>query len=382
MMAEDIISQLLAARSGAAVSPTISSATTSGLSRTDLSALLSPQLLVGTGLVGTGQLSAGLQEYYNKLIEDELARFAKDQAAAAVTAGPEPVAPRVPQASAVAGNIANKWSEWTAREYPNLADSIATLISQAGSGAGGADAVDALMARLGSMDKNAAAVLGPNIAELKSDLETVKSEGIDFASRMRKYNEDLADFEDEKKTYQAKVDAIAGTVAPVSTPDMGSAWAEYAKEIGVPGLGSLPSPLETYQFTPEDVRAVRKPTQKGTTMNLLETMLQRRGQARRPVPRPTGLPPMSAGPEVLQSGQGPRSAITASEQANAARMLERQAMERRAAMDPLDIMAQGYKMMAESKARSLGRQAQASGRSPLQDALNEMIKYGVLEASQ
>lgn len=375
---DDIISRLLAARSGAAVSPAITAATKQGLSRTDLSALLSPSMLVGTGVVDTSALGTGLQNYYNKLIEDELARFTQETAAAEAAAGAAPVRPRPPQPSATASNIVNKWQTWTSNNYSPIAGGVADLLNQAGMGASGSEAVDSWFAGL---DANAQAVMGTKLGELKADLDTVQKEGIDFSVRNRIYQEDLADFEDKQATYEATLEAKRGTVAPVSDPDMAAAWAQYAKDIGVPGLGALPSPMETYQFTPEDVRAVRKPTQRGTTMNLLESMLQRRGQAR-PQGRPTGLPPAQAAPDVLRSGQGPRSAITASEQKAAEASALRTAMERRAAMDPLDIMAAGYRMMDQSKARSLGRQAAAQGRTPLQDVLDEMIRYGVLEASQ
>jgi hypothetical protein len=378
MADQDIISRLLASRVGTAVSPDVIAATQQGLGRTDLSALLSPQLLVGTGAVDTAALGAGLQQYYNRLIEEDLARFEEDTRAAQVAAGKAPVKPLPPQPSAVSANIANKWQNWVDDNMPGLAPVMVQLLTQAGQGAAGGEAVIGVLAGL---EKPVADVLGPVVEELQSDLDQVQKQGIEFATRQRIYQEDLADYEVEKQDYDARVRAGEEGVAPLTQPDMAAAWAQYAEDIGVPGLGSLPSPLETYQFTPEDVRAVRKPTQRGTTMNLLESMLQRRGQAR-PKAQPMGLPPAGELPEVLESGQGPRSAITASEGKRRAMAATRAAMERRAAQDPLDRVAEGFRMMERSKARSLARQAAAQGRTPLQDALNEMIRYGVLEASQ
>jgi len=378
MADQDIISRLLASRVGTAVSPDVIAATQQGLGRTDLSALLSPQLLVGTGAVDTAALGAGLQQYYNRLIEEDLARFEEDTRAAQVAAGKAPVKPLPPQPSAVSANIANKWQNWVDDNMPGLAPVMVQLLTQAGQGAAGGEAVIGVLAGL---EKPVADVLGPVVEELQSDLDQVQKQGIEFATRQRIYQEDLADYEVEKQDYDARVRAGEEGVAPLTQPDMAAAWAQYAEDIGVPGLGSLPSPLETYQFTPEDVRAVRKPTQRGTTMNLLESMLQRRGRAR-PKAQPMGLPPAGELPEVLESGQGPRSAITASEGKRRAMAATRAAMERRAAQDPLDRVAEGFRMMERSKARSLARQAAAQGRTPLQDALNEMIRYGVLEASQ
>ena len=378
MSDQDIISRLLASRVGTAVSPDVIAATQQGLGRTDLSALLSPQLLVGTGAVDTAALGAGLQQYYNRLIEEDLARFEEDTRAAQVAAGKAPVKPLPPQPSAVSANIANKWQNWVDDNMPGFDPVMVQLLTQAGQGAAGGEAVIGVLAGL---EKPVADVLGPVVEELQSDLDEVQKQGIEFATRQRIYQEDLADYEVEKQDYDARVRAGEAAVAPLIQPDMAAAWAQYAEDIGVPGLGSLPSPLETYEFTPEDVRAVRKPTQRGTTMNLLESMLQRRGQAR-PEAQPMGLPPAGELPEVLESGQGPRSAITASEGKRRAMAATRAAMERRAVQDPLDRVAEGFRMMERSKARSLARQAAAQGRTPLQDALNEMIRYGVLEASQ
>lgn len=378
MADQDIISRLLASRVGTAVSPDVIAATQQGLGRTDLSALLSPQLLVGTGAVDTAALGAGLQQYYNRLIEEDLARFEEDTRAAQVAAGKAPVKPLPPQPSAVSANIANKWQNWVDDNMPGFDPVMVQLLTQAGQGAAGGEAVIGVLAGL---EKPVADVLGPVVEELQSDLDEVQKQGIEFATRQRIYQEDLADYEVEKQDYDARVRAGEAAVAPLIQPDMAAAWAQYAEDIGVPGLGSLPSPLETYEFTPEDVRAVRKPTQRGTTMNLLESMLQRRGQAR-PEAQPMGLPPAGELPEVLESGQGPRSAITASEGKRRAMAATRAAMERRAVQDPLDRVAEGFRMMERSKARSLARQAAAQGRTPLQDALNEMIRYGVLEASQ
>lgn len=380
MSDQDIISRLLASRVGTAVSPDVIAATQQGLGRTDLSALLSPQLLVGTGAVDTAALGAGLQQYLNRLIEEDLARFEEDTRAAQVAAGKAPVKPLPPQPSAVPSNIFNKWRSWTEKNWPGAANKIAELLDQAAQGAAGAESVTGWMQQYepGSEEGN---IIISIQDELGADLNQVQKQGIEFATRQRIYQEDLADYEVEKQDYDARVRAGEAAVAPLIQPDMAAAWAQYAEDIGVPGLGSLPSPLETYQFTPEDVRAVRKPTQRGTTMNLLESMLQRRGQAR-PEAQPMGLPPAGELPEVLESGQGPRSAITASEGKRRAMAATRAAMERRAAQDPLDRVAEGFRMMERSKARSLARQAAAQGRTPLQDALNEMIRYGVLEASQ
>lgn len=347
-MNEEMLAALLAGQVPTSLSPDAIGAVQQGLSRTDLSALLTPALGVGSGVVNEQVLAEGLRNYLMQAMQTAERDYAASQS--------ELLPPVRPVQTPIVGQIQNKWRAATQND-PELGRLVNTALLNVYQFGGNPEGeLTALEIALGGGQQATgpmgltAAVQLP--AGLEEDLRTLVMER-DFNQRAeRDYQQDLA-------AYNQSVAAM-----PEPAPlDYEQLRRDYFSEIGLPALAQLPAPGQQYEFTPEQVLALRKPTQRGTTSTLAESMLA----SRREPSRPSG-GTASQMPGPIADVSGPSGA--------------RRVLARQAQVDPLEAIVGAERDTARLRAARAGRTLAAQGRTPFQDAMRQLLGIGVLEASQ
>lgn len=339
-MDQDTLNMILAAQSQSSLSPDAINAIQQGLSRTDLAALLTPALGVGTGVVNEAVLAQGLRDY---LLQQQAAA---DRERAAVEAAV--VAPVRPVQVPIVGQIQERYRQQFAGT--DLGDAINTamlnIYSAGASPEGEFAALEALYPA--QIVPGRGTVSSPLPAGLKEDLTRLADER-DFMQRAeRDYAEAQAAYEQQRAALPA--------VAPL---DYEQLKRDYFAEIGLPALAQLPTPGQQYEISPQQVLAARKPTQRGTTQSLAESMLlSRRAQ---PPKSPAAQMP---GPIAQTSGPTGARAVLAKQQQR----------------DLLEGIVAAERDTARLRAERMGPKLAAQGRTPYQDAMRQLLGIGVLEA--
>jgi len=348
-MNEEMLAALLAGQVPTSLSPDAISAVQQGLSRTDLSALLTPALGVGSGVVNEQVLAEGLRNYLLQAMQAAERDYAASQS--------EVLPPVAPVQTPLVGQIQNKWRAATQND-PELLDLINTTLLNVylygGNPEGELAALETALS--GGQQATGRFGLAPAVqlpAGLEEDLKILANER-DFNQRAER------DYQQELAAYNQSVAAL-----PEPAPlDYEQLRRDYFSEIGLPALAQLPAPGQQYEFTPEQVLALRKPTQRGTTRTLAESMLAARREPFKP--KPSG-GPASPMPGPIADVSGP---------SGAQRVLARQAQ-----VDPLKAIIGAEEDTARLRAARAGRTLAAKGRTPFQDAMRQLLGIGVLEAS-
>jgi len=226
-------------------------AATAGVKRTTLSQLLDPELLTAIGVISPDYLSQALQSYVDTETATQLSEALKDYDSK-VTKVESKYRPPV-FVSAADQNL-----RALAASDPNLADAIAGI-------------------QQGVLDADA-------YADTLTD-EVVRSNVKAFGRDWSNYQQDLLEFQTiDLPQYNQEIMALGD---PPTAESLGitreSLKAQFAKDMGIPGLALLPDPGETYKIDPAEMRQFRKPTQAGTDMRLFESMLM--SGAGRNIPR-------------------------------------------------------------------------------------------------
>ena len=335
--------------------------TLSGVKRTTMSQLLDPELLTAIGVISPDYLSEALQSYVDTETATQLSEALKDYDSKVAKVESKYRSP-------VFVSAADQNLRALAASDPNLADGLAGI--QAGTIDPDTFA-DNYANQLEENDPALAGVVRNN----------VKSYGRDWS----RYQQDLLEYQTvDLPQLQQEKDALGD---PPTAESLGitreSLKAQFAKDMGIPGLALLPDPGETYDISAEEMRQFRKPTQAGTDRRLFESMLA--AGAGRDIPR-------SATPRLTGRADQPdvtRAAMAARPEQLAGRGSGRTtaASRRRAAGTETVGRPAGY--VAPSLERDLARYAQqdyeslmvdamlreqqmaAKGRTPFQDALRE-----------
>ena len=335
--------------------------TLSGVKRTTMSQLLDPELLTAIGVISPDYLSEALQSYVDTETASQLAEALKDYDSKVAKIESKY---RVPEfISAAEQNLVQ-----LSASVPKLAEGIAGI--QAGS----VDAdtlADTLSNELEVDQPELAGVVRSNLKAYGRDLSNYNQDVLEFQTRdLPQYNQEIMALGDRPTAESLGITRE-------------SLKAQFAKDMGIPGLALLPDPGATYDIAPEEMRQFRKPTQAGTDKRLFESMLAAgagRHIPRSATPRLTGQPErVSVAPprpeQLAGRGSGRTTAASrrrAAESKAMSEMADRPAgyvapsLER----DLARYAMQDYNsLMVDAMLRS--QQMAAKGRTPFEDALRE-----------
>jgi len=226
-------------------------AATAGVKRTTLSQLLDPELLTAIGVISPDYLSQALQSYVDTETATQLSEALKDYDSKVAKVESKYRPP-------VFVSAADQNLRALAASDPNLADAIAGI-------------------QQGVLDADA-------YADTLTD-EVVRSNVKAFGRDWSNYQQDLLEFQtiDLPQYNQEKAELGDPPTAESLGITRESLKAQFAKDMGIPGLALLPDPGETYKIDPAEMRQFRKPTQAGTDRRLFESMLM--SGAGRDIPR-------------------------------------------------------------------------------------------------
>ena len=226
-------------------------AATAGAKRTTLSQLLDPELLTAIGVISPDYLSQALQSYVDTETATQLSEVLKDYDSKVAKVESKYRPP-------VFVSAADQNLRALAASDPNLADAIAGI-------------------QQGVLDADA-------YADTLTD-EVVRSNVKAFGRDWSRYQQDLLEFQTiDLPQYNQEIMELGDRPTAESLGiTRESLKAQFAKDMGIPGLALLPDPGETYKIDPAEMRQFRKPTQAGTDMRLFESMLA--AGAGRDIPR-------------------------------------------------------------------------------------------------
>lgn len=327
-------------------------AATAGVKRTTLSQLLDPELLTAIGVISPDYLSEALQSYVDTETATQLSEALKDYDS----------------------KVAKVESKYRPPVFVSAADQ--NLRALAASDQNLADAISAI--QQGVLDADA-------YADTLTD-EVVRSNVKAFGRDWSNYQQDLLEFRTiDLPQYNQEIMELGDRPTAESLGiTRESLKAQFAKDMGIPGLALLPDPGETYKIDPAEMRQFRKPTQAGTDMRLFESMLM--SGAGRDIPR-------SATPRLT----GGRAEPTAVSRAAMGKVLEGDPLGRTVDTPGFGRGTEGVPVerprpagyVAPSLERDLARYAQqdyesllvdamlreqqmaAKGRTPFEDALRQ-----------
>lgn len=243
--------------------------TLSGVKRTTMSQLLDPELLTAIGVISPDYLSEALQSYVDTETASQLAEVLKDYDSKLQKIEAKYSAP-------VFVSAADQNLRGLAASDPNLADALAGI-------------------QQGALDADA-------YADTLTD-EVVRSNVKAFGRDWSNYQQDLLEFQtiDLPQYYQEKEALGDRPTAESLGITRESLRAQFAKDMGIPGLALLPDPGATYDIAPEEMRQFRKPTQAGTDKRLFESMLA--AGAGRDIPR-SATPRLTGQPSATRAAMG------------------------------------------------------------------------------
>jgi hypothetical protein len=236
-------------------------AATAGVKRTTLSQLLDPELLTAIGVISPDYLSQALQSYVDAETATQLSEALKDYDSKVAKVESKYRPP-------VFVSAADQNLRALAASDPNLADGLA------GIQAGTIDAdtfADNYANQLEENDPALAGVVRNNVKSYGRDWSRYQQDLLEFRTiDLPQYNQEIMELGDRPTAESLGITRE-------------SLKAQFAKDMGIPGLALLPDPGETYKIDPAEMRQFRKPTQAGTDMRLFESMLM--SGAGRDIPR-------------------------------------------------------------------------------------------------
>lgn len=335
----ELLAQLLAS-SGGGLSPSVSAATAGGLGRTDLAALLTPALGVGTGVIDPATLAAGLDAYYADLLREAQSKRASEIAGIEA----QNIVVRPPEMDY--DTVLPVWQSALDAD-PMIADAFAAIENR---GVTPETAAAQLYDSYGGMD---------NWGELVDALGKFADEKKIRDAAARRYQSELANAE-------ARGRAQVSALGEIQTPTLQQARMDYYKDAGLPALAFMPDPREQYQFTGEQALALQGRTNRPSGMTLAQELLARE-IARGSQPRPTQPTPEQSFAQVPAGQQAPIR-YTAAAQPRSTEQLARFAVEQEMAN-------------ANIEARALQNAMALAGKTPFQKAMDELLKYGTMEAN-
>ena len=232
-------------------------AATAGVKRTTLSQLLDPELLTAIGVISPDYLSEALQSYVDTETATQLSEALKDYDSKVAK-----VESKYREPEFISAAEQNLFA--LGAEIPGLDERLAELQ------AGIIDA-DTLANDLAVSYPNFGGVLESNIKAYGRDLTNYQQDMLEYQTI------DLPQLQQERDALGARPTAESLGITRESLK------AQFAEDMGIPGLALLPDPGETYKIDPAEMRQFRKPTQAGTDMRLFESMLM--SGAGRDIPR-------------------------------------------------------------------------------------------------
>ena len=267
-----------------------------GVGRTTQAQLLDPELLASIGLFGPAQIASGLEERLSSAARKALEDWEEE----GFTLQQKIDAERVSQQPPVFINeIKNRY-----QSNPTVWNIVGSFFDQIEKGTTSAEAVKEVFDESLPIDQwtvpkaEGGPGLSPEVAAVigKEELslnDLLLNAGV-LESDIRRLKNDLSAFENDASTFRSQklqwetnvddsdlIDLLSQKAIWKQGPkgiDVSQERLDYFKDIGVPGLALLPDPTERYQFTTEDIRQMRKPTQRGTELSLLESMIQERSK--------------------------------------------------------------------------------------------------------
>lgn len=243
--------------------------TLSGVKRTTMSQLLDPELLTAIGVISPDYLSEALQSYVDTETASQLAEAIKDYDSKVQKVEAKYSPP-------VFVSAADQNLRGLAASDPSLADALADI-------------------QQGTLDADA-------YADTLTD-EVVRNNVKTFGRDWSRYQQDLLEFRTiDLPQYNQEIDALGDRPTAESLGiTRESLRAQFAKDMGIPGLALLPDPGATYDIAPEEMRQFRKPTQAGTDKRLFESMLA--AGAGRDIPR-SATPRLTGKPSATRAAMG------------------------------------------------------------------------------
>lgn len=254
----------------------------SGAKRTTMSQLLDPELLTAIGVISPDYLSEALQSYVDTETASQLAEALKNYDS----------------------QVANIESRYRVPEFISAAEQ--NLIALSGRVDGLAEGIAGIQA--GTVDANTFADSFADELE-NNDPQTagvVRASLKAYGRDLSNYNQDLLEFQTRDLPQLQREIASLGDRPTAESLGITreSLRAQFAKDMGIPGLALLPDPGAIYDIAPEEMRQFRKPTQAGTDKRLFESMLAAgagRDIPRSATPRLTG---RAAQPSVSRAAMG------------------------------------------------------------------------------
>jgi hypothetical protein len=400
-MDEELLAQILAAQQPQ-LSPAALLATQGGVSRTTLGQLTDPNILAGVGVASPEVIAAGLSQYLSsqrgqlatqaeKDYMDAMEQWRKDVAAAQRRYTLEP--PKL-------------YTEVRDR-YASAPNGVQTALDQIESGNVNANqAIKSMTVPLTQeelVNAGVASDVAADQANIWSYKDVLAQQGYgqdqwerltddirQFDNDASVYRRNLLEFEDEVASARRNLDAELTRIGrPPSAERFGqefdteAARLQYYKDIGLPGLALLPDPTTPYRITGEQViksKRAQAPSGMTTTEALYERELGRPAPrigapslAARPTPRPAPTPSAEpyAGRAQLPAGQFV-AAKPAPEPKKSYWDMSREERIRWA----LEKERERAGITAQAQAAGLAR----AGRTPFEDAMRQLYRYGVTEA--
>jgi hypothetical protein len=373
-MAEMDINSVLAEILGlGAVPANVASATGSGLSRTDLNALLSQQGLgVGVGAIDPYYLEQELQRYFAREMADAEAeqqmlneRRASDERAIAAKY-------TTPYDPTTDWDTVGPIVKATYGQDPNVMDLFTKIES--------------------GLDVNSAYASIPELDQSDTDLYALANR---FADEKKIRDNAQRNYDQRVAENQARAEAEIAALEPVRqiiAPDYEQTRREYYKDLGLDVLGMLPSAADTYRIPASAVAASR-----GTNDSLAAKMLAGQRQTgpsntmnigsgavpasfQRPQPSAAATPAATAPSSAAYSG---RAQLPAGQYATVASE-KSPLMQRLASSNDPRTRAQqvlSYENLVNQKiADEIGLQLAERGYSPFQTAMQQLLDYGTMQA--
>lgn len=410
-MDPELLAQILAAQQPQ-LSPAALLATQGGVSRTTLGQLTDPNILAGVGVASPEIIAAGLSQYLSsqrgqlatqaeKDYMDAMDQWRKDVAAAQRRYTLEP--PKL-------------YTEVRDR-YASAPSGIQVTLDNIQSGQLNANqAIRAMTTEL-TQDQLIEAGVAPDVAADRANIwsykdvlaqqgygedqwERLTDDIRQFDNDASVYRRNLLEFEDQVASARRNLDAELTRIGgPPSAERFGqefdteAARLQYYKDIGLPGLALLPDPTAQYQV-PVEAGLARARRDRPSGMTLAEEMLSevRSGsrlptstgevvQRERPrsVASTMGVP--GIGTPVSVSMQNQRGGVPFTGSAARSPAL-REALSRNT-MTREQLIQEAVRRERENaalKSKAVSRGLARAGRTPSEDAMRQLYKYGVTEA--
>lgn len=410
---------------GPQVSPAAQLATGQGVSRTTLNQLLNPELLLGTGVASPSALTSDYERYVQSE-RDVLRRAAEEDL---LEAQQDWVNKRNSVVARYTVEPPQFFSDVASR-YGDNQFIVQNILAPIQSGQLSADQARSAMQQPVSMDEwqtdygltlqQGAAFDGMSVNDLlqtesfgysPDQVNRLLEDVGTFENEARGYRRDLLEYEAEaaqaSRDLASELELLGPQPMTANVPelDTDAARRDYFKSLGLEGLSLLPDPQARYNV-PTDMILDRRRAARPSGQTLAEELLARQATQQRQqgvtqiAPGITRVQAPSRSVEdrqrarqllaaaTIPQGLG-RPVVTAPTRTGPSgvpfRVPERSAAmsQALAANQPTEWLrqaAEAEQAAARLESAAIGRGLAAAGRTPFQDAMAQMLRYGVLEA--